>query len=147
MHKKFCCLRGRRKRGDKGDLGAIFHLQKREQKQTIFSTAPPPPNFFDLPPPLQLYFSSAWVRQQNIFLRTSYYLLIKPFFSDHRMDWNSYHRLNSIYDYLHYLQRHYPNVAEVIEIGKSVQERPMFVMKIGSKKSAYKPAIFIEAGK
>jgi len=65
---------------------------------------------------------------------------------DHSMDWSSYHRLNDIYDYLHYLQRHYPNVAEVIEIGKSVQERPMFVLKIGSKKSTYKPAIFIEAG-
>ena len=63
------------------------------------------------------------------------------------MDWSSYHRLNDIYNYLHYLQRHYPNIAEVIEIGKSVQERPMFVMKIGSKKSTYKPAIFIEAGK
>merc|ERR1719412_2416321 len=64
----------------------------------------------------------------------------------HNMDWQKYHRLNDIYGYMHYLEHKYPHLAQVIEIGKSVENRRMYVIKIGSQKYSDKPAIFIEAG-
>ena len=76
-------------------------------------------------------------------------ILLKIFFflSEHNMDWKKYHRLNDIYDYMYYLQQHYPQLVEVIDIGKSIEKRPMLVLKIGSKKFSDKPAIVIEGGK
>lgn len=69
------------------------------------------------------------------------------YFTGHDMDWETYHRLSDIYDYMYFLQQKYPSLVEVMEIGKSVEKRPMLVMKIGSKKFADKPAIVIEGGK
>ena len=63
------------------------------------------------------------------------------------MTWDKYHRLADIYDYMNYLQENYPDIAEVIDIGRSVLNRPMLLLKIGSKKFSDKPAIVIEAGK
>ena len=63
------------------------------------------------------------------------------------MDWRRYHRLNDIYNYLYYLQRVHPNLVRVIDIGKTVQRRPMLVVKIGQPNVSNKPAIFIEGGK
>lgn len=62
------------------------------------------------------------------------------------MDWKSYHRLNDIYDYMYFLQQKYPHMAEVIDIGLTVEKRPMLLLKIGSKKFSDKPAIVIEGG-
>ena len=63
------------------------------------------------------------------------------------MDWRRYHRLKDIYNYLYYLQRFHPNLVQVIDIGKTVQRRPMLVVKIGQQNVSNKPAIFIEGGK
>lgn len=63
------------------------------------------------------------------------------------MSWDKYHRLGDIYDYMNYLQEQYPQTAEIIDIGRSVQNRPMLLLKIGSQKFQDKPAIVIEAGK
>ena len=63
------------------------------------------------------------------------------------MSWDKYHRLGDIYDYMNYLQEQYPQTAEIIDIGRSVQKRPMLLLKIGSQKFTDKPAIVIEAGK
>jgi len=68
------------------------------------------------------------------------------FRKEHNMDWNKYHRLNDIYDYMYYLQKHYPKLCQVIDIGKTIEKRPMLVLKIGSKKFEDKPAIVIEGG-
>jgi len=68
------------------------------------------------------------------------------FRKEHNMDWKKYHRLNDIYDYMYYLQQHYPQLVEVIDIGKTIEKRPMLVLKIGSKKFSDKPAIVIEGG-
>jgi len=65
---------------------------------------------------------------------------------EHNMDWHKYHRLNDIYDYMYYLQQHYPELCQVIDIGKTIEKRPMLVLKIGSKKFEDKPAIVIEGG-
>ena len=63
------------------------------------------------------------------------------------MTWDKYHRLDNIYNYMHYLQAQYPHIAEVIDIGRSVQKRPMLLLKIGTQQGSDKPAIVIEAGK
>merc|ERR1739844_408844 len=68
------------------------------------------------------------------------------FRKEHNMDWKKYHRLNDIYDYMYYLQQHYPQLVEVIDIGKSIEKRPMLVLKIGSKKFSDKHKIVIEGG-
>ena len=47
----------------------------------------------------------------------------------------------------YYLQKHYPKLCEVIDIGKTIEKRPMLVLKIGSTKFEDKPAIVIEGGK
>jgi len=64
----------------------------------------------------------------------------------HRMNWQKYHRLNDIYEYLYYLENAYPDLAHVINIGKTVEGRDMLVLKIGTKRYSDKPAIFLEAG-
>jgi hypothetical protein len=63
------------------------------------------------------------------------------------MNWRGYQRLDVIYDYMNYLQDQYPHLAKVIDIGKTVERRPMLLLKIGSTKYTDKPAIVIEAGK
>ena len=63
------------------------------------------------------------------------------------MNWQKYHRLNDIYEYLYYLENAYPDLAHVINIGKTVEGRDMLVLKIGTKRYSDKPAIFLEAGK
>ena len=68
------------------------------------------------------------------------------FFSAHRMNWQKYHRLNNIYEYLYYLEKAYPDLAHVINIGKTVEGRDMLVLKIGTKRYSDNPAIFLEAG-
>ena len=62
------------------------------------------------------------------------------------MEWSRYHRLDDIQGYMHYLEHKYPHLAQVIDIGKSVEGRHMLLLKIGSRKYTDKPAIFIEAG-
>ena len=71
----------------------------------------------------------------------------RPSISNQIMTWDKYHRLDDIYNYMHYLQAQYPHIAEVIDIGRSVQKRPMLLLKIGTQQGSDKPAIVIEAGK
>jgi len=70
----------------------------------------------------------------------------KPKKGGHRMNWSKYHRLSDIYEYMYFLQKQYPDLAEVINIGQTVEKRPMLVLKIGSKKFSDKPAIVMEGG-
>ena len=74
-------------------------------------------------------------------------IILGSFHQSHNMDWRRYHRLKDIYDYLYHLQRFYPHLVQVIDIGKTVQRRPMLVVKIGTQHVSSKPAIFIEGGK
>ena len=63
------------------------------------------------------------------------------------MDWHSYHRLADITGYMYYLEHTYPDLCKVIEIGKSVEGRRTYILRIGSQKYSDKPAIVMEAGK
>ena len=67
--------------------------------------------------------------------------------SGHNMDWHSYHRLADITGYMYYLEHTYPDLCKVIEIGKSVEGRRTYILRIGSQKYSDKPAIVMEAGK
>ena len=63
------------------------------------------------------------------------------------MNWQKYHRLGTIYAYMHRLQLRFPELVEVITIGRTDQGRDILVAKVGQINSVYpKKAIFIEAG-
>ncbi|XP_057376151.1 carboxypeptidase B-like [Daphnia carinata] len=64
----------------------------------------------------------------------------------HNMDWTSYHRLGDIYDYLAYLTDTYPQFVTLIDIGRSYEGRPLYVVRISSAASPdTNPAIWIDA--
>ena len=60
------------------------------------------------------------------------------------MDWTSYHDLDVIYNYLHWMERAHPEVARVYEIGRTFEGRPIKVLglhlggKDGKKKGGKK---------
>lgn len=54
-----------------------------------------------------------------------------------------------ILDYLMYLSEHYPHLVELLPIGKTVEGRPLKVVKISSgqtRENVVKPAIWIDGG-
>ncbi|XP_023248305.1 carboxypeptidase B-like [Copidosoma floridanum] len=63
----------------------------------------------------------------------------------HRMEWTSYHRLEDIHGYLDYLANTYPHICSVMTIGKSVEGRPLKVLRI-SKGIENATAIWIDGG-
>lgn len=54
-------------------------------------------------------------------------VMLKVYPPGHKMEWNSYHRLEDIHDYLDYLAETYPNVCSVVTIGYSIEGRPLKV--------------------
>jgi carboxypeptidase A4 len=64
----------------------------------------------------------------------------------HKMDWDSYHRLDDIYGYLNYLADTYPRIVQLVSIGSSSEGRPLYVVRISSSSSGTKPAIWIDGG-
>ncbi|XP_015176245.1 PREDICTED: carboxypeptidase B-like [Polistes dominula] len=63
----------------------------------------------------------------------------------HRMEWSSYHRLDDIYGYLDFLAQTYPDVCSVMNIGNSVEGRPLKVLRISNGKIGV-PALWIDGG-
>ncbi|XP_019868142.1 carboxypeptidase B isoform X2 [Aethina tumida] len=63
----------------------------------------------------------------------------------HRLTWQAYHRLNDIYGYMDYLAETYPDLCSVQTIGKSIQGRPIKVLKVSGKKNT-KRAIWVDGG-
>lgn len=68
-----------------------------------------------------------------------------PLFPGHPMTWLSYHRLADFYSYMDYLTKTYPDLCSQQEIGKSVQGRPLKVLRISNGKATNK-AVWIDAG-
>ncbi|CAG7729391.1 unnamed protein product [Allacma fusca] len=63
------------------------------------------------------------------------------------MTWTSYHRLATIHAWEDSLASNYPDLVEVLDIGKSFEGRPLRVIKIStSKTNEKKPAIWIDGG-
>ncbi|XP_076377356.1 carboxypeptidase B isoform X1 [Megalopta genalis] len=66
-------------------------------------------------------------------------------FRGHRMEWTSYHRLDDIHSYLHYLAETFPAVCSVVSIGNSVEGRSLKVLRISNGKPNA-PALWIDGG-
>lgn len=61
------------------------------------------------------------------------------------MTWTSYHRLVDIYSYMDYLTKTFPDLCSQQEIGKSIQGRPLKVLRVSNGKSTNK-AVWIDGG-
>ncbi|GJQ71043.1 hypothetical protein Trydic_g953 [Trypoxylus dichotomus] len=62
------------------------------------------------------------------------------------INFEKYHRYNVILDYVKNLEKKHPGRVSIESIGKSVEEREIFVVKISSKTQSLKPAILVDAG-
>jgi len=64
-----------------------------------------------------------------------------------KLTWNDYHPLQHHQEYLHYLYREFPHIAQVEKIGVSHENRPILLLKIcPNRKCGEKPAIWIDGG-
>ncbi|XP_068244163.1 carboxypeptidase B-like [Palaemon carinicauda] len=64
----------------------------------------------------------------------------------HSMTWDNYHSTEDMYDYMSWLEIHYPNLVTIIDIGKSYENRSLLVVKISEPSDKPKPAIWIDGG-
>eukprot|EP00096_Caligus_rogercresseyi_P000121 TRINITY_DN1032_c0_g1_i1.p1 TRINITY_DN1032_c0_g1~~TRINITY_DN1032_c0_g1_i1.p1 ORF type:complete len:314 (-),score=58.90 TRINITY_DN1032_c0_g1_i1:1260-2201(-) len=62
------------------------------------------------------------------------------------MDWEKYHTIDDIHEFLYDTARNRPDIATVFSIGKSYEGRDLLMIKIGDPEVNFKPAIFIEGG-
>lgn len=67
------------------------------------------------------------------------------------MDWESYHRLDTIHGWMDGMAARYPDRVKILTIGHSVEGRPLKVARLGRRGrrrqgGASRPAIFIEGG-
>ncbi len=67
--------------------------------------------------------------------------------AEERMNWHSYHRLDTIYAYMREVAAAKPETASAFPIGKTFEGREILVLKIGRPKPYQKPAVFVEAGR
>lgn len=61
------------------------------------------------------------------------------------MTWTAYHRLGDITSFLDFLAKSYPNLCTVKDIGRSIENRPLKVIKISNGDPSNK-AIWVDAG-
>jgi len=62
------------------------------------------------------------------------------------MDWDRYHRLGTIYSWMHQLSTSYPDLIRLMRIGVTEEGRGILLAHVGTAQSVTKPAIFIEGG-
>lgn len=68
-----------------------------------------------------------------------------------KMSWTEYHSLETIYEFLNDLEREFPNLIKIVEIGKTYEGKRMLMAKIGRNiqrdfSHKHRPAVFIEGG-
>jgi len=68
-----------------------------------------------------------------------------------QMDWDNYHRLDTIHNWMDSMAARYPSRVKIHTIGQSVEGRPLKVARIGTRnrkrrQGGGQPAIFIEGG-
>lgn len=61
------------------------------------------------------------------------------------MTWTAYHRLEDIHQYMDFLAKSYPNLCSMKVIGRSVENRPIKVLRISNGDKSNK-AVWIDAG-
>lgn len=64
----------------------------------------------------------------------------------HRMTFHKYHRMEDIHGYLDYLAQTYPQLVTLTDIGRSLEGRPLRLVKISSGVPNAK-AFWIDGGK
>ncbi|XP_057647026.1 carboxypeptidase A6 [Chionomys nivalis] len=57
-----------------------------------------------------------------------------------------YHSLEDIQDWMHHLNQTQPGLVQVFSIGRSYEGRPLFILQLGKKSRAYKRAVWIDCG-
>ncbi|NXT03906.1 CBPA6 Carboxypeptidase, partial [Prunella fulvescens] len=57
-----------------------------------------------------------------------------------------YHSLEEIEDWMHYLNRTYSDLVHMFSVGKSYEGRPLYVLKLGKRSRPYKKAVWIDCG-
>jgi len=68
-------------------------------------------------------------------------------FLGHNLTFERYHKINDIYKYVDYISQEYPELVEIITIGKSYEGLPLRVIRIRPDKSATNPnAIWVDGG-
>lgn len=72
--------------------------------------------------------------------------MIKLKFVGYRLTWQMYHRMNDIHSFMDYLAATYPDNVTLTTIGKSVEGRPLKVLKLSSGQPN-RPGIWVDAGK
>lgn len=63
----------------------------------------------------------------------------------HPMTWTAYHRLSDINMYLDFMAKSYPNLCSVQDIGRSIENRALKVLRISNGNPNNK-AIWIDGG-
>ncbi|NWZ23359.1 CBPA1 Carboxypeptidase, partial [Asarcornis scutulata] len=69
---------------------------------------------------------------------------LQPLSTD-AFDYSSYHNLDEIYAFMDLLVAENPNLVSKLEIGRSTEDRPLYVLKF-SKGGTNRPAIWIDTG-
>ncbi|CAB3384918.1 Hypothetical predicted protein [Cloeon dipterum] len=64
----------------------------------------------------------------------------------YKMNWNEYHRYDTIHALLLYYANEYPDTCTLYTIGKTVEDRDIQLLKISSGGEENKPAVFIDGG-
>jgi len=59
---------------------------------------------------------------------------------------SKYLNLDEINDFIKSLATNFPNIVQIEEIGKSFEQRPIYVVKVGSENGKKKPSIWIDGG-
>lgn len=62
------------------------------------------------------------------------------------LNWNAYHSLQSIYDWIDAMAKEYPKYATVIAVGTTYEGRPIRGLRISFAPDAGNPGVFIEGG-
>ncbi|XP_058687872.1 carboxypeptidase A6 [Poecile atricapillus] len=57
-----------------------------------------------------------------------------------------YHSLEEIEDWMHYLNRTYSDLVHMFSVGKSYEGRPLYVLKLGKRSRPYKKAVWMDCG-
>ncbi|XP_032534256.1 carboxypeptidase A6 [Chiroxiphia lanceolata] len=57
-----------------------------------------------------------------------------------------YHSLEEIQDWMHHLNRTYSDLVHMFSVGKSYEGRPLYVLKLGKRSRPYKKAVWIDCG-
>ncbi|XP_072513616.1 carboxypeptidase A6 [Salminus brasiliensis] len=66
--------------------------------------------------------------------------------SEFQYDYEVYHPLEEIQDWMFEMNRTHPHLVDLFSIGRSYEGRPLYVLKLGNRKRHHKKAMWIDCG-